>query len=194
MAENKIKFGLKNVYYSILTYDTSGNPVFATPVAFPGAVSLTMDPQGDRTPFYADDVEYWVGNVNNGYSGSLEIARTIDSFRKSVLGEIVDNKGVLLEDKNAAVVHFALLFQFDGDEKETKHVLYNCTAGRPGTGSQTKGETIEPQTESIDISAASIRVAAISKDVVKASTTEGTDTTTYNGWFSAVYVPAGLPV
>ena len=193
MAENKIKYGLKNVYFATLSYDTTGAPVFATPVAFPGAVSLDLSAEGDRTPFYADNIEYWVGNINNGYSGSLEMARITDDFRKKVLGEIVDNKGILVEDMNAPAVHFALLFQFEGDDKATRHVLYNCTAGRPSAGSETKGESIDPKTESVDISASSIYCSAISKEIVKASTTDGSDSTTYNGWFSAVYVPAGLP-
>jgi hypothetical protein len=30
-------------------------------------------------------------------------------------------------------------------------------------------------------------------DIVKARTGEDSDTTTYNGWMSTVYVPTGLP-
>lgn len=186
---NKIKYGLKNVYYAIATIAANGSATYGTPVAFPGAVSLSLDPEGDRSPFYADNIEYWVGQVNNGYSGSLEVARVIDSFKKDVLGYTEDTKHVLYEDANASAVHFALIFQFEGDQKATRHVMYNCTASRPSTSGNTKSDTIEPQTESLDISASSIYVAALDKDIVKAETTPDTATADYNGFITAVYVP-----
>ena len=194
MSENKVKYNLSNVHYALLTFNTSGAPVFGTPKAFPGAVSLSLDAQGEQSVLYADNIEYWVGNNNRGYAGTLEVARVIDDFAKDILGDIADNKGVLLENKNAPVKHFALVFQFDGDEHNTKHVMYNMTAERPGVASQTQGESLEPQTETLNIKAGSIYVAAIDKTVVKAKTCDSTDSTTYSGWESSVYVPAGLPV
>jgi phi13 family phage major tail protein len=113
-----------------------------------------------------------------------------DAFRKDVFGEIEDTKGVLIEDANASPVHFALLFQFEGDVTATKHVLYNCTAQRNTVGSTTKSDTVEPQTESATITATSIYVAALDKDIVKASTGDSVDSTTYSGWNTAVYVPS----
>lgn len=187
---NKIKYGLKNVYYAIATIDEDGSAVYVTPVKWPGAVSLSMDPQGDKTIFRADNIAYYVDENNNGYEGDLEMVRIIDSFKKDVLGHVDDNKHVLVEDANAPVVHFALLFQFEGDVKATRHVLYNCTAGRPTVGSQTKGETKDPQTESSTITATSIYNESLGKDIVKAETNEATDETVYNNWFQSVYIPA----
>lgn len=186
---NKIKYGLKNVYYAVATIAADGSATYDTPVAFPGAVSLSLDPQGENTPFYADNIVYWVGVANTGYEGDLEIARVTDDFKKDVLGYQTDNKGVLVEDANANAVHFALLFQFEGDVKATRHVMYNCTATRPGASGSTKEDTVEPETESVTITATTIYNASYDTDIVKAETNEATDTTTYSGWFEAVYTP-----
>lgn len=189
---NKIKYGLKNVYYAVATIAANGSATYDTPVAVPGAVSLSLDPQGDNTPFYADNIAYYVSIANSGYEGDLEMALFPDAFRKDVFGEIEDKKGVLIEDANASPVHFALLFQFEGDVTATKHVLYNCTAQRNTVGSTTKSDTVEPQTESATITATSIYVPALDKDIVKASTGDSVDSTTYSGWNTAVYVPSAV--
>ena len=80
-TNNKVKFGLKNCHYAKATLDPDTNAVtFATPVAIPGAVNLSLDPEGDTEPFYADDMVYYTTVANNGYSGDLEIALIPDSL------------------------------------------------------------------------------------------------------------------
>lgn len=186
---NKIKFGLKNVYYAVATIAADGSATYDTPVAFPGAVSLSLDPQGENTPFYADNIVYWTGVSNTGYEGDLEIARVTDSFKTDVLGYLTSGNGLYVEDANAQAVHFALMFQFEGDVKATRHVLYNCTATRPNIGGQTKEESVEPQTESVTITARTIYVSALTTDVVKSETNEDTAAAVYDGWFTAVTLP-----
>lgn len=186
---NKIKFGLKNVYYAVATIAADGSATYETPVAFPGAVSLSLDPQGENTPFYADNIVYWTGVSNTGYEGDLEIARVTDSFKTDVLGYLNSGNGLYVEDANAQAVHFALMFQFEGDVKATRHVLYNCTASRPNIGGSTKEESVEPQTESVTISARTVYVSALDTDIVKSETNESTATAVYDGWFTAVTLP-----
>lgn len=187
---NKIKYGLKNVYYAVATIAANNTATYGTPVALPGAVNLSLDPQGENTPFYADNIVYWVGAANTGYEGDLELARIPDDFKTDVLGYVADAKDVLVEDANAEAVHFALLFQFEGDSKATKHVLYNCTATRANVEGATKEESIEPQTETLTITATTIYNASLDTDIVKAEANEDTDSTTYSGWNSAVYIPS----
>ena len=186
---NKIKYGIKNVYYAVATRAANNSATYDTPVALPGAVSLTLDPEGDNSIFYADNIAYYTTYANNGYSGSLELALIPDAFRKDVLGEIEDSKDVLVEEQGAQSVHFALIFQFEGDEKATRHVMYNCVASRPSTNGNTKEASIEPQTETINLTATSVYNASLDKDIVKARTGDSTDNTAYTGWFTQVYVP-----
>lgn len=183
----RIKYGLKNVYYAVATIDDDNEATYATPVRIPGAVNLSLEPQGDQEVFNADNIDYFVSQGNNGYEGDLEIALVPESFEKDVLGAIEDNKGVLIEDIDAPVVHFALLFQFEQDTQALKHVFYNCTATRPTVEGETKGESIDPKTDTLKLRAGSIHNEALGKDVTKARSSESTDSAVYNGWFTAVY-------
>lgn len=190
---NKVKYGLKNVYYAKATVDAATNTAtYAAPVAWPGAVNLSLDAEGGTTKFRADNIDYWVGQSNNGYSGDFESALIPDSFRKDILGEYEDSNNVLVEDAGAKTVYFALLFQFEGDDKNTRHVMYKCSATRPSVSGATTDEEIEPQTETLTLTAGAIHNASINKDVVKARC--GESDTPYSSWFSAVYQSGAAPV
>ena len=188
---NKVKYGLSQVYYAKATIGTNGSATYATPVAWPGAVSLSLDAEGDTTKFRADNIDYWVGQSNNGYSGDFESALIPDGFRKDILGEIADSNGVVVEASDAKSFPFALLFQFEGDANNVRHVLYNCSATRPSVSGSTTDESIEPQTETLTITASSINVPAISHNLVKARC-DATVTTQYTAWYNTVYQPTAL--
>lgn len=184
---NKIKYGLKNVYYAVATIDNTGAATYDTPVAMPGAVSLSLSAEGDTSPFYADNIVYYTSVANNGYSGDLELAKIPEVFLTDILGYVVAANDLVYEDAGAEPVHFALMFQFEGDTSAKRHVMYNCVATRPEVNGSTKTESIEPQTETISITASTIYVTALDKDVVKAYLNEGD--TGYSTFFSAVLQP-----
>lgn len=182
---SKIKYGIKNVYYAKATDDGTGALTYGTPKALVGAVSLSLDAQGDTSTFYADNIAYFTSTANNGYQGDLELALLSDDFRKDILGEVVDsNTGLQVEYANAAQAEFALLFQFETDVNAIKHVLYRCVASRPQVASQTKEESIEPQTESFTITA----MPRIDNQLVKAKC--GSEASAYANFFTAVVEPA----
>ena len=182
---NKVKYGLSHVYYAKLTSDAAGTAAYETPVPIPGAVSLTMDAQGEKTEFYADNMNYFNQYGNDGYSGTLEIARLPDKFRTDILDEKEDSAaGTLTENIGQHPSQFALLFEFDGDAYATKHVLYKCTVSRPSISGNTTNAQKEPAPESLSLSA-----TALSNGNVHSQTTK-TDGTAYENWYKTVWQPS----
>ena len=182
--KNKVKFNICNVHYALITVDEDGDVTFGTPVAMPRAVSLSLEPNGEPSNFYADGYAYYTISNNMGYEGDLELAMVPESFRTDVLKESLDDNSVLVESANVETANFALLFEFDGDVKKIRHVLYNCSAARPNIESATNEEEIEVQTETLAITA-----APLANGYVKARTGDSTTDTVYTGWYTSVYMP-----
>ena len=184
---NKIKYGIQNVYYAKATYSTGSNVLlYSAPVAWPGAVSLSLDAQGDSNIFYADNIAYFTSNANNGYQGDFESALIPETFRTDILGETLDAKGFYVEKADASTVEFALLFQFEGDQSATRHCLYRCVASRPATSGSTQEESIEPQTETIQITA----MPRVADHVIKSRCPySASSSSAYATWFTAVNEP-----
>ena len=187
MPKNKVKFNICSVHYALLSIDDEGAVSFGTPVPMPGAVSLSLDPNGEPSIFYADGYAYYKISNNMGYEGDLELAMVPESFRTDVLKESLDANKVLVEDASIAAENFALLFEFDGDIKKIRHVLYNCSATRPTIESKTKEDEIEVQTETLTITA-----SPLAGGYVKARTSDTTTETAYNNWYKQVYMPGAV--
>jgi phi13 family phage major tail protein len=183
--KNKVKYNLKNVHYALLNSDSNGNVTYGTPVPIPGAVSIGLDANGEPTNFYADGYAYFTINNNMGYEGDLEIAIVPESFRVDVLHEKLDDNNVLIEDSNVETANFALLFEFDGDVRKIRHVLYKCAASRPSIESQTNEDEIEVKTEKL-----SLKATPLANGYVKAKTGDDTTDAVYQNWYSDVYIPS----
>ena len=96
----------------------TGEITFDTPFAVPGSVSLSLEAQGELTPFYADGIKYYVSSSNSGYEGDWEMALITDEFREKILSEYIDKNKVMLEEATAKVKRFALGFEIDGDVRK----------------------------------------------------------------------------
>ena len=207
---NKVKYNLKNAHYALLSIDfgvtgadvrvgsckyllnqqtllsiaEDGTVSYGDPKSIPGSVSISLDANGEPENFYADGIAYYVINNNMGYEGDLELALIPEDFRTEILKEELDDNGVLIENAQVELESFALLFEFDGDQRHIRHVLYNCAASRPGIEGKTNEDTREVQTETL-----TIKATPLSSGLVKAKTGNTTDTTVYNDWYKVVYMP-----
>ena len=70
---SRIRYGIKSVYYAVITEGEDGNVTYATPVALPGAKSISLSAEGDKLEEYADNAKWYVENVNQGFSGDLVV-------------------------------------------------------------------------------------------------------------------------
>lgn len=189
MAE-KVKFGFSNVYYAMVTEtltDGEYTYTFGTPVALPGGVSMTLSANGERTPFRADNIDYWVGNSNSGYEGTLTMAELPNDFLVAVLGMGNSTTNELVESAKDKPMPFALLYQVEGDTKAKRHVFYYCIASRPDVNAETTEATITPTTDALPFTVLPLKNG---KKFIKTSVTEGNSH--YSTFFASVYVPEGV--
>lgn len=187
--KNKVNFGLKNVHYAIITY-TNGVPSWGTPVAVPGGVSASLSQESSATDFYADNSKYWRTSVNNGYTGTLEMAVIPASMRKDIWGQTISSTGkMLIESADDTPKEFALLFEVAGNETPTRYCFPRCVASRPNLEAATTNESNEPQTQSCDLTVLPV-IDPTSNSAIngktKYGTTEDTPTATYEAFFDAV--------
>lgn len=180
----KIKYGLSNVHYAVLTNEETLEYGEVKPIK--GAVNLSLSAEGESTPFYADNVVYFMTTTNNGFTGDLEMALIPDEFLTDVLGYEKDKStGLLVEIANAISKPIALMFQFENDTNSRRVVMYKVNIGRAGMDHATKNETIEPKTDTLPITV--IPVTMEDKTITKA--TANKQDKSYNTFFSEVQKP-----
>ena len=183
--KNKITYGISNVHvFPIPSTDASGVPTYDTKViSMPGATELSLDAEGSSEPFYDDDVPYYHGVVNNGYSGSITLADIPEDFLTVVMKEIKSEGGTFFEDASVEPLEFAMAFEFKGDQKKRRHLFYRCKATRPSIESKTKEDSIEPNTPEIEI----VVMPRLDNNIVKARCEEGD--TDYATWYTKPVTP-----
>lgn len=175
---NKVRYGLKNVYYALLTEGETDS--YGTPVSLPGAINMSLAPVGESRSVVADDTDYFTAQGNNGYDGTLELALLPEAFRTAVMGEVEDSKKVIFEKNSANPAPFALLFEFTGDSHQIKHVLYKCIATRANIDG---AATTTKETRNTVLN---LQVRPNRAGYVKANTKSDTDSTVNGAWYTSV--------
>lgn len=184
---SKITYGLSNLMYATISVDQDGAITYATPKPLPGAKEISLDPTGDNTQIYADDMVYVTINPGAGYDGDLTTLTVPEAFAIEVLGMKKDKNGVLVESEDDVQTPFALLGEFKTETTTKKRfVLYNCTAGKSSFGGKTKEEDVEAQEYAIPITATA---AADTGAVKAAATNEEATKAQFDAWFNKVYIP-----
>lgn len=189
-GQGRVLFGLKNVRWA--TWDDSTGS-YGTPKAWPGAVTLGLDKEGDTDTFYADDGPYASFVSNGGYSGSLESAVVPEEFLTECVGLVKDANGAIVEATDGESKEFALMFEVSSNKEPERLVLYSCTASRPGINANTRTSSTSPDTQSVDIACGThtFTLDGEERDFVLGKLRRTEDTkTAYSKFFEKVYEPA----
>lgn len=195
MASNKVKFGLKNVYYALVTETESGGVItssYGTPVAWKGAVNLEVNPTSeDNNVFRADDSDYYViSGASQGFSGSYECALIPEDVETDVFGMQTDDNGVIVESANDTVKYVALMFEINGDTSGRRYLLPKVLFSKPGVSAETTGtDGNTPKTTSLNLTAS----PRPDDNFARIHTGDTTPAEVYDAWFSEVYTPEFTP-
>ncbi len=181
--ENKVKFGLSNVHIAKLT-EEGGKITYGTPFPVPGAVAFSPEPEGETTPFYADNIKYYIANSNQGYTGDLEVAMLVEKFFTEILGQQKDKNGALFESADDKTERFALMGEVEGDVKKRRFVYFDCSATRPSTEMGTIEEEKTPQTDTVPITMSPRSTDKAIKAVIEPNET---NQAIYEKFFEKVY-------
>ena len=195
---NLVRFGLKNVHYAVYTEGVSGAAgTYGTPKPITGAVQMTTTPEGDSYTFYADDVAFYATETNAGYSGTLQVAAVNDDFLKDVLGYKADTtSGLTYEPTDAVPKSVALIYEVGGNVEQLRGVMYNVTFSRMEGENNTRADTTEPDTVTLNFTAIGrdFTVGGGKVNVVKAHCSNSGDShDAYDNFLTKVVVPGTDP-
>lgn len=194
----KVNFGLSNVYYAKITRDSStGAITYGTKVALPGAVSLTLDVDGDQSIFWADNSKYAVFNAGGGFTGTLALADVPDSVLTDLLGYVQGNDGAqtpantgLVDLANSTPSEFGLMFKVSSNTKATGFKYFCCTFGRLGQSANTTTDSTDPDTVELSVTVSSVDNGdGVSVLRQKATLGTGTGEIAESTFFSAIALP-----
>ena len=198
--EKKIFYGLKNVHYALLTETESDGKIVSTygeVKRWPGAVNITLDPNGNPTIFSADNGAYYTIPNNRGYQGDYECARIPDDVRVDISGNKVDDNGFIVETDKDEFGYFALMFEFETDVNADRYVFYKVgLSQRPSVASETVdvNSDVTPGTEKVTFVAMpqtdDVEIDGVTKHLIKAKTSKSVDKTAYDGLYESVYIPS----
>lgn len=183
--DNKVTYGLKNVH--VHTFTDDGNDItYGASIPWRGAVNITLTAAGGLVTDYADDGIYNSFDNNQGFTGKFSVKQLPFEIASIILGDVKDSKGVIAESlKQGKPV--ALSFEFIGDAKAVRHILYNVSFSRPGVTGDTKSDKTATQTNELDFTAGIDPYL----EVAKAKTSPDTDQTVYDAWFETPYRISG---
>lgn len=185
---NKVTYGLKNVHYAVFDERSES---YLTPIPLKGAAELKLSPvtkENENDIFASQNAGFILySSSNRGYEGSLLLSTVPERFYIDCLGQTNVDDSVLVESNMDDSLPFALLFEFDGDQKKTRHILYRCYATRPDVNSSTKSASLDIAGQELKL----IALGTLEDGKIKAKVNNtGTEPskTIYENWFNEVQI------
>lgn len=184
--------GFDQLYYATITDDEDGNETYGTPVSLAKAISCDLSVELAEAILYADDAAAEVIKAFKEGKLSLGIDDIGVSKAQVLTGATLDSNGVLISSSEDIGSPVAIGFRaMKANGKYRYFWLYRVQFGVPATNLQTKGDSINFQTPTIEGTVMQRHKATSEgKHPWKAEVTEGdsgVSDDTVSGWFDAVY-------
>jgi len=188
MREKQMTYGFDKCYYAPYTEGVAGAiGKWEKPKLLPGAVTLGLTPESSRDPFFADNGEFVVKVLDNGFSGNLTLGKFPDEFLIAILNWVYDNNKMLIESANVQQKHFALLFELMGTVEPVRVVVYHCSGAKPTKDIQTTTTTSGLTGEQMAITATTLDFGWIT--TARASITKSDNPEDFEKFFTKVMLP-----
>lgn len=150
MAEkNKVMFGVSNLHVGLYNVADDGTVTLGAPIHVPGTVNISLDAESEENTFYADNVKYWTGYSDNGYTGEIENALFDDTFKITFMNYIALDDGGIAQIKGQQNKAVYFMFQAEGDKSARRAIFYNVSLGQLSREYATTEDSVEPQTATL---------------------------------------------
>lgn len=123
-----------------------------------GGRNTTMDPQSKPKKIYADGIAAVNIDINNGYTGSVELLSICDDveadwfgYNKEENGNIAEYGGIV---EPRPMAYLVAKETFNGNKKYQVDIYYNTTASRPQRADKTsEGANFDPNFPTYNVEA-----------------------------------------
>lgn len=148
------KIGLNNLWYSKLTEATDGTPTYDGKKSFGKAVSASVSISNNSATLYADDVVAESDTSFQGGTITLGVDDDRDATFADVLGHDIDENGNIVRNVNDVAPYVALARIVNKMVANVRlykvEILYKVKFSEPSQDDNTKGESVEFATPSIE--------------------------------------------
>lgn len=140
--------------FRLFHYSLKNGGRYSTPAALPGAIKIAFKPQtGARTV----SVRYTDGSaatssqiIDGGTTAAVSVVSLPEDFLTDVLGYYKATDGSMYQGQQTAV-HFALMYETQGIEEPTRHILLDCVCTKPEFDASTISSTPSIDTRSLQL-------------------------------------------
>jgi phi13 family phage major tail protein len=180
------KIGVDNLHFYPLIKDDETGVSYGAAVAVPGTVSLEINPSTDNATLYADNMAWETANSMGEVEVSIELADLPKSVQAALLGHSIDTTtGRLIAKSTDESPYVGISFAALKGNGATRYV--RLAKGRFIEGEdnyQTKGESVEFQTQTINANFVVRKYDRVWKETVDSDDKESGVAATIADWFN----------